>query len=69
MYFKAVQAEAAERRDRSNDSDGEKASYVQQNGVTPSSTIHDASSVPSSYEELYFMSAIPLFEYLFIARI
>lgn len=63
MYFKVVQAEAAERRERNNDSDSEKASYVQRNGVAPL-TIRDASSAPSSYEELYFMSVIPLFENL-----
>lgn len=63
MYVKAVQAEAAERRDRNNDSDTEKGSNVQRWGVPPSSTIHVVSN-PSSYDELYFMSAIPLIEYL-----
>ncbi|XP_057785320.1 seven transmembrane protein 1-like [Salvia miltiorrhiza] len=53
----AVQAEAAERRERNNDSDTEKGSYGQRCGVPPSSTIHVVSSSPSSYDELYFMSA------------
>lgn len=51
----AVQAEAAERRERNWDTDTEKVSYVQKWGVDPSSTV--PSSSPNSYEELYFMSA------------
>lgn len=62
MYHQAVQTEAAERREHNNDSDNENGSFVQRWGVPPSSTIHAVSSSPSSYDELYFMSAIPLFE-------
>ncbi|XP_047944324.1 uncharacterized protein LOC125190943 isoform X1 [Salvia hispanica] len=53
----AVQTEAAERREHNNDSDNENGSFVQRWGVPPSSTIHAVSSSPSSYDELYFMSA------------
>lgn len=53
----AVQAEVAERRERNDpDPDPEKGN-VQRWGVAPSSTVPDASSSPSSCEELYFMSA------------
>ncbi|KAH6779506.1 hypothetical protein C2S52_010743 [Perilla frutescens var. hirtella] len=52
-----VQAEVVERRERNYDPDTEKANYVQRWGVAPSSTVPVASSSPSSYEELYFMSA------------
>lgn len=64
MYCKAVQAEAAERRECNDpDPDPEKGN-VQRWGVAPSSTVPDASSSPSSCEELYFMSAFPLIESL-----
>lgn len=64
MYCKAVQADAAERRECNDpDPDPEKGN-VQRWGVAPSSTVPDASSSPSSCEELYFMSVFPLIESL-----
>lgn len=64
MYFKGVQAGAVDRREHNFDADTEKVSNVERWGVAASSPTPVAFSSPSSYEGLYFMSAIPLFESL-----